>query len=45
VNSPISGVLFQSSGPFGNEDYVVGADGLLMPANKGQARPDLRHFN
>ena len=22
----------------------VGADGLLMPVRKGQARPDLRHF-
>jgi hypothetical protein len=28
----------------GKEDYVVGADGLLMPVRKGQARPDLRHF-
>jgi len=28
----------------GKEDYFVGADGLLMPVRKGQARPDLRHF-
>jgi hypothetical protein len=28
----------------GKEDYLVGADGLLMPVRKGQARPDLRHF-
>jgi hypothetical protein len=28
----------------GPEDYVVGADGLLMPVRKGQAPPDLRHF-
>jgi len=24
---------------------MVGADGLLMPAKKGQQPPDLRHFN
>lgn len=28
----------------GKEDYLVGADGLLMPVRKGQAKPDLRHF-
>jgi len=28
----------------GNEDYMLGADGLLMPAKPGQAPPDLRHF-
>jgi hypothetical protein len=28
----------------GKEDYLVGADGLLMPVRKGQAPPDLRHF-
>jgi hypothetical protein len=28
----------------GKEDYFVGADGLLMPVRKAQARPDLRHF-
>jgi hypothetical protein len=28
----------------GPEDYLVGADGLLMPVRKGQAPPDLRHF-
>jgi len=28
----------------GNEDYMVGADGLLMPAKKGQQPPDLRYF-
>jgi hypothetical protein len=28
----------------GGEDYMVGADGLLMPAKKDQAPPDLRHF-
>jgi hypothetical protein len=28
----------------GPEDYMVGADGLLMPVRKGQAPPDLRHF-
>jgi hypothetical protein len=26
------------------EDYMLGADGLLMPAKKDQAPPDLRHF-
>jgi hypothetical protein len=28
----------------GTEDYFIGADGLLWPAKKGQARPDLKHF-
>jgi hypothetical protein len=28
----------------GNEDYMVSADGLLMPAKKGQQPPDLRYF-
>jgi hypothetical protein len=28
----------------GNEDYFLSADGLLMPAKKGQAPPDLRYF-
>jgi len=28
----------------GQEDYMVGADGLLMPAKKGQQPPDLRYF-
>jgi hypothetical protein len=28
----------------GKEDYMIGADGLLMPAKKDQAPPDLRHF-
>jgi hypothetical protein len=28
----------------GEEDYMVGADGRLMPTKKGQAPPDLRHF-
>jgi hypothetical protein len=29
----------------GNENYFLSADGLLMPAKKDQAPPDLRHFN
>jgi hypothetical protein len=29
----------------GNESYMLSADGLLMPAKKGQAPPDLRYFN
>ena len=29
----------------GQETYMRGADGLLMPAKKDQAPPDLRHFN
>jgi len=29
----------------GKENYMVGADGLLMPAKKNQLPPDLRHFN
>jgi hypothetical protein len=28
----------------GNADYMLSADGLLMPAKKDQAPPDLRHF-
>jgi hypothetical protein len=28
----------------GNESYMLGADGLLMPTKKGQAAPDLRYF-
>jgi hypothetical protein len=28
----------------GNENYLLRADGLLMPAKKGQAPPDLRYF-
>jgi hypothetical protein len=28
----------------GKENYFLTADGLLMPARKGQAPPDLRHF-
>jgi hypothetical protein len=28
----------------GKEDYDLSADGLLMPAKKGQAPPDLRYF-
>ena len=28
----------------GSENYVLGADGLLMPTRKNQAPPDLRHF-
>jgi hypothetical protein len=29
----------------GNEHYMLSGDGLLMPAKKGQAPPDLRYFN
>jgi hypothetical protein len=29
----------------GDENYVVGSDGLLMPVRKGQKPPDLRYFN
>ncbi len=29
----------------GNEHYMISADGLLMPAKKDQAPPDLRYFN
>ena len=29
----------------GNENYMIGADGLLMPAKKGQQPPDLRYFS
>jgi hypothetical protein len=28
----------------GKEDYMLSADGLLMPAKKGQVPPDLRYF-
>jgi hypothetical protein len=28
----------------GREDYMLGADGVLMPAKKDQAPPDLRYF-
>ncbi len=28
----------------GNENYIVGGDGLLMPVRKGQPAPDLRYF-
>jgi hypothetical protein len=28
----------------GRQDYYLSADGLLMPAKKGQAPPDLRYF-
>lgn len=28
----------------GTENYVIGADDLLMPTRKNQAPPDLRHF-
>jgi hypothetical protein len=29
----------------GTEDYFLSAEGLLMPAKKGQPAPDLRYFN
>lgn len=29
----------------GEENYFLSAEGLLMPAKKGQAPPDLRYFN
>jgi hypothetical protein len=28
----------------GKENYMVSADGFLMPAKKGQKPPDLRYF-
>jgi hypothetical protein len=28
----------------GNENYFLSAEGLLMPAKKDQAPPDLRYF-
>jgi hypothetical protein len=28
----------------GNDDYMLSADGLLMPQRKGQLPPDLRYF-
>jgi hypothetical protein len=27
-----------------NDNYFIGADGLLMPAKKGQKAPDLKYF-
>ena len=29
----------------GKENYFLSGDGLLMPAKKNQAPPDLRYFN
>jgi hypothetical protein len=29
----------------GKETYFLSANGLLMPAKKGQASPDLRYFS
>jgi hypothetical protein len=29
----------------GKENYYLSSDGLLMPARKGQAKPDLRYFD
>jgi hypothetical protein len=29
----------------GDQNYMVGGDGLLMPVRKGQAPPDLRYFD
>jgi hypothetical protein len=29
----------------GDQDYMVSADGFLMPSKKGQKPPDLRYFN
>ena len=29
----------------GNETYMRSADGLIMPAKKGQKPPDMRYFN
>ena len=29
----------------GKDDYMLSADGLLMPAKKDQPPPDLRYFN
>jgi hypothetical protein len=28
----------------GDQDYKLSADGLLMPARKGQKPPDLKYF-
>jgi hypothetical protein len=28
-----------------NDNYMLSADGLLMPSRKGQKPPDLRYFN
>jgi hypothetical protein len=29
----------------GKQDYMLSSDGLLMPAKKDQAPPDLRYFH
>jgi len=29
----------------GHDDYLLSADGLLMPVKKGQKSPDLRYFD
>jgi hypothetical protein len=29
----------------GRDNYFLSADGLLMPARKDQAPPDLKYFN
>jgi hypothetical protein len=29
----------------GSQNYVLSADGFLMPTRKGQQPPDLRYFN
>ena len=29
----------------GNENYILGGDGLLMPVRKGQPAPDLKYFD
>jgi hypothetical protein len=29
----------------GKENYMMSADGYLMPAKKDQSPPDLRYFN
>ena len=29
----------------GRENYMISADGLLMPTKRGQSPPDLRYFN
>jgi len=34
----------QSHVQIGKELYYLGGDGLLMPAKRGQAPPDLRYF-
>jgi hypothetical protein len=44
-----SGAAFCGQGEkhvrIGNENYMVAADGLLMPAKRGQQPPDLRYFS